>query len=139
MNDDSCFCDTGDGPDFYSREVRTRSPRATKPLKCYECHYSIRPGDRYERVWAKWPDDDAPRAVPTCPRCLALREYVEAHVPCFCWEHGNMLDAARDTVEDYAWEAPGLLFGFLRLLIAVEGRRRPPRAGPRCATAPHAP
>ncbi len=122
--DDYCYCDYGDPPLMYSAGMRTRSSRAQKAIKCYECHLPILSGDRYERVWAKWPDDDAPRAICTCPRCLALREYVEAHMPCFCWQHGYMLESARDTVDEYAHEAPGLRFRFWRLMVAVFGGSR---------------
>jgi len=123
MNDD-CYCYyDGESPVFYTKELRTRSARATKTLKCYECHRPILAGDHYERVWAKYPGDDAPKAIGTCPRCLAVRDYVEAHVPCFCWLHGDMLEDARETIRGYFHEAPGLKFGFLRLLSAVCQRK----------------
>jgi hypothetical protein len=121
-----CYCDY-ERPDLYAVEVRTRSTRARTLLKCYECHKPINQGDRYERVWARWAGDDVCGAIATCPRCLALREYVTTHVPCFCWFHGGMLDDARDTVDTYAHEAPGLWFGYLRRLVAVEGRKHPGR------------
>jgi hypothetical protein len=55
----------------------------------------------------------------TCCRCLAVREYVKAHVPCFCWLHHSMLDDARDTIESYAHELPGMFMAYGRLRVAV--------------------
>ncbi|MGB5566107.1 MAG: hypothetical protein WBN93_07210, partial [Acidimicrobiia bacterium] len=49
----------------------------------------------------------------TCVYCLAVRDAVTARIPCFCWEHGNMLDSALN----YADDAPGLRFTVLRLLV----------------------
>lgn len=111
-----CFCDF-ERPSFYAKSERG----ARKAHRCYECARAILPGERYEHTVAKY--DGTLQAMKTCGRCLALRDWVQAHVPCFCWLHGSMLDDARETVDQYWQEAPGLLFGYLRRRVAV--RRAP--------------
>ena len=58
----------------------------------------------------------------TCERCLDVREFVAAHVPCFCWAHFNLIDDCRETVEEYAHETVGLYFGAHRRIIRAERR-----------------
>jgi len=58
----------------------------------------------------------------TCERCLAVREFVQAHVPCFCWAHYNLLDDSRETADYYAHETVGLFFGTQRRIIMAERR-----------------
>jgi hypothetical protein len=91
--------------------------------KCDECGRSITPGERYERVFLVY--DGRSATYKTCCRCLDLREYVKAHVPCLCWTHGVGNDDALEAAHEYAHEAPGLLFGAYRRLVAIQGRRRP--------------
>lgn len=108
----SCYCDH-EPPTVYRKAEHT----ARKPHKCYECARQIAAGERYERVFAIW-DDDA-KSVATCRHCVAIRDWVVAHVPCTCWAHGNMLDDVHYAVEKYWHEAPGLLFGYLRRRAAL--------------------
>lgn len=103
-----CYCDYDYTYDAYV--VSTH--KARKPNKCYECHHPIRPGERYERVFTLY--DGRVQIARTCTRCLNLREWVQAHVPCFCWAHGNMIEDAISTAEKYAHESPGLMFSVLR-------------------------
>ncbi|MBK1732901.1 hypothetical protein [Thiococcus pfennigii] len=65
-----------------------------------------------------------PDTFDTCSRCLALRDYVEAHVPCLCWQHGHMREDCIETARAYAPEAPGLLFGAWRREIAIARHAR---------------
>lgn len=85
--------------------------------RCTECDSTIHPGERYERVFGVWERD--PGVVRTCPRCLDLRDFVAAHVPCFCWSHGNTREDALATARAFAAEAPGLLFGALRREVTI--------------------
>lgn len=110
-----CFCD-GEPPEFY-RAAMVHKPRAQH--KCDECRGVIPIGEPHERVAAKL--DGHFMTYRTCSRCLAIREYVTAHVPCFCWAHGSLLEDARNTVDAYWPQAPGLFFGYGRL--AVKQRR----------------
>jgi hypothetical protein len=109
----ACYCDY-EQPTVYRSSERV----ARKEHKCYECHRTIRPGERYERVFAIW--DGAANNVCTCHHCLELRRWVVAHVPCSCWAHGNMLEDLRDDVDDYWAQAPGLLMGWLRRRAAAK-------------------
>jgi hypothetical protein len=111
----NCSCDY-DCPEFYVAEHR----RARTAHRCDECQRSIEPGERYEHVRGKW--DGQVGSFDTCTRCLALREWVAAHVPCFCWAHGNLLDDAIETARAYADQAPGLLFGAYRRELAIRNR-----------------
>ena len=107
------YCDC----DSYSYPYRTEARKAAKEHRCYECGAKIAIGDRYEYATGKcegsWFD------ARTCCRCEALREFVVAHVPCACFSHGNMLEEARNEVEEYRHELPGMGMAFGRLLIAV--------------------
>lgn len=107
-----CECDY-EPADVYSASIRV----ARKTHKCRECACEINPGDRYESVFMIF--DGRPHVDKTCPRCLALREWVKAHVPCFCFGHGNAREDAMNTARNWAHEAPGLLFGAYRREIAI--------------------
>lgn len=114
-----CACDY-DPATVYSSAVRT----ARKPHRCEECGSKIEPGGKYEYVFGIWEGDVS--IFKTCEACLDLRQWVKNNVPCFCWAHGNMLEDARETIEEACFRAPletaGLRFGFLRRKI--EAKRR---------------
>ncbi len=117
----SCFCDY-DLPIFYRKSTYV----AASVHRCEECGKAIQSGDAYEYVAAKW--EDGLDVLKTCPMCLDLRQWVHNNVPCFCWAHGNMLDDARECIEDAWFRAPeetvGLRFGFARRLYAVKSQDR---------------
>lgn len=112
-----CVCDY-EQPSIYNR---TEVKAARKEHKCEECRRTIRPGESYELVFGMW--EGEARMYKTCGHCLALREWVKAHVPCFCWAHGNIRDDALQTAQSYAHEAPGLLFGAYRREVAIRRAR----------------
>lgn len=113
---DACYCDY-ESPSVF----REGTCKARKHHKCGECGSTIQPGETYEHVWGIW--GGCPETYKTCPRCLELRKYVTAHVPCFCLEYGNMLEGATETLREYAYEAPGLWFGGARLLVNINKLR----------------
>jgi hypothetical protein len=113
----SCSCDY-DMPEFYTARIHT----ARKQHKCSECGCKINPGERYENVFGGWCGEvDNPK---TCCRCLDLREYVKAHVPCFCFAHHNVHEDAMETAREWSHEAAGLLFGAYRRMIAINRERQ---------------
>lgn len=105
----SCGCDSYSYP--YRAEVR----RAKKAHWCAECGRKIEPGERYEYATGKCEGDWFD--CHTCPQCLNLREFVVAHVPCVCIEHGNANETLLEAAQEFAHEAPGLLFGTYRLYV----------------------
>ncbi len=107
-----CYCDY-EPNEFYSAYER----KARKPHKCGECFKSIPVGEVYEYVSAKC--DGAMWDSKTCARCLALRKYVEAHLPCFCRMHGSVLDDADEAMKEYAHQVPGMRMEYGRLRVAV--------------------
>lgn len=107
-----CDCDFDEAWKVYAKTVRT----ARKVHVCRECHGRVQPGEKYEHVVAIY---DSVDVFKTCARCLALRDWVTAHVPCFCWYHDEMIEAAMETCQNYAHEAPGLLFGAWRRRVAI--------------------
>lgn len=111
----SCFCDY-ESPEFYSKHTK----KARVRHQCFECCHAISPGEMYEYVVGKW-DGDL-QVHKTCNRCVSLREHISAHVPCFCWAHGNMLDDARETVRSLPLEAigSGLMFELGRMAVAIK-------------------
>lgn len=111
-----CYCDY-EMPSVYA----VMQPTARKSHRCSECHGEIAPGERYERVFGVW--DGHHDVFRTCPRCLALREWVKAHVPCFCWAHGNIREDAIETAREFGRQAPGLLFGAYRREVAIRRGR----------------
>jgi hypothetical protein len=115
-----CYCDY-EPPSAYSARVVT----ARKGHACEECGRLIEPGEQYERAGGVW--EDEPRTYKTCRHCLALRSWIEAHIPCFCWAHGNMIQDARGTLEaltDETSDTAGVLFGAGRRLVAIRRERQ---------------
>ena len=111
-----CSCDY-EPAQFYCAQIR----KARKEHRCEECGEKIIPGSKYEYVSGKW--DSYVNEFKTCERCVNLRVWVKNNVPCFCWCHGNMLEDARETIEEARYRAPdetaGLMFGFLRRRYAA--------------------
>lgn len=116
---DCCDCDAADI--YNAARVQAR-----KRYTCSECHRAIDQGQRYEYVFGVW--EGSPAVFRTCARCLSIRDWVAANLPCFCWAHGNVLNDARAAVDGACWWAPdetvGLRFGFLRRLFAAGLCRR---------------
>jgi hypothetical protein len=108
-----CYCDYDEPYRLYAKTER----KARKVHVCRECHCRIQPGEKYEHVTGI---ADAVEVFKTCARCIALRDWVEAHVPCFCWQHDEMVSAAIETCQHYAHEAPGLLFGAYRRQVLIK-------------------
>lgn len=115
MSYDDCYCDYGDPPTFFTEVKYT----ARIQHKCSECCGPIHPKEQYERVVGKWDGDVS--MYKTCCRCLALREHLKAHVRCFCWNFGDMLNEARNAVDNLPVEAEGtgLYFELGRLAVAI--------------------
>lgn len=110
-----CFCDY-DPPQFYSAST----PKARKVHRCAECGRAISAGEDYERVVGKW--DGSVSVFKTCCRCMALRQHLKAHVPCFCWAHGNLLSDAIEEWQHLEHDAAGsgLMFELGRLALAIK-------------------
>ena len=63
-----------------------------------------------------------------CCRCIALRDWVQAHVPCLCWAHGSMIEDSLGEIDmRYRAEAPGLYFGAMRRYVAIRRHQRATR------------
>lgn len=108
----ACYCDY-DAPTLYTR----RMVKSRKAHRCTECGCTIGHADAYERTEALW--EGQFETYKTCARCCALRKWVLAHVPCFCWAHQNLLDGARETIDEYKHECPGLWFGWARQYVVI--------------------
>lgn len=111
----SAFCEC----DFYGySEFCTSSTRkARKQHYCDECSSTILPGEVYEYAAGK--QDGDMWVSKTCPRCLALVEWIRAHVPCYCRAYGDLLE---DRLQELVWQArqtPGFAFGILRRVVAI--------------------
>lgn len=109
---DDCYCDYDPATVYHVAEHAAR-----KEHRCSECFRQIKVGEPYERVFAICDGDAC--TFKTCLRCLALRKFVMAHVPCLCWTHGNVIDDCIETAEYYAHETVGLMFGALRRRILI--------------------
>jgi len=108
-----CSCDY-EPAQFYC----AAKPKARKQHKCYECAGDILPGERYERVTAKWYDFDGVQTMRTCERCYDLRTWVKNNVPCLCIMHGNQDEENDNAIDEATYRAKdetrGLRFGYLR-------------------------
>ena len=115
-----CYCDY-EAPSI----CHEATPIARKNHRCTECGRAILKGDRYEYTWGIWGGDA--QEFKTCQRCIALRDFVKAHVPCLCDVLGGLIEECMETARGYAHEAPGLLFGAYRRQVLI---RRGPRVTP---------
>src|SRR5574341_1066459 len=109
-----CACDY-DVSDFYSSASRV----ARKAHRCYECGRTIQIGERY--LYASGKCEGAMWSAHTCVQCLAVVEWIRAHVPCFCWAHGGLYE----NLQDMIWDARtlGFDFGLLRRIVLVKRAR----------------
>lgn len=98
---------------------------ARKDHKCSECQRTIKAGESYEFVFGI--ADGEGCTYKTCSHCLALREWIKAHIPCFCWAYTMMREDAINTAHAAANEAPGLLFGAYRREVAIRRAREAQR------------
>lgn len=112
-----CFCDYDPADVYSARSVKA----ARKPHKCDECFTEIHIGESYELVFGVW--EGNPSTFKTCCRCLALRQFVQSNVKCFCWAHGNIIQDALDTADQYYEQGNGLLFGALRRKVLIDRNR----------------
>lgn len=94
---------------------------ARKDHKCSECRRTIKAGESYEFIFGIGEGEG--QTFKTCTHCIALREWVKAHVPCFCWAFTQMREYALETAQAAAHEAPGLLFGAYRREVAIRRAR----------------
>lgn len=109
-----CVCDYEPAEVYSASRIKC----ARKDHKCDECFRRIARGESYESVWAIW--EGEPTTFKTCCRCLALREFVQQNVKCFCWAHGNMIEDAMGCADEYYEQGNGLLFGAYRRKILIE-------------------
>lgn len=109
-----CYCDYEPATIYQARSVKA----ARKQHKCEECGRTIEIGQPYEYVFGIW--DGCEGEFKTCRFCCDLRQWVQNNIPCFCWAHGNMIQDAKDAIEDAyrraRGEVTGVQFGFLRRL-----------------------
>lgn len=109
-----CYCDY-EPAQVYRSDTR----KARKQYRCYECGGIILPSEVHEYHFGVFCGD--PFTGRTCSRCVAIREWMQINVPCFCWAHGNMIDDARTTAQDAYEQAgdevAGLRFGLLRRIV----------------------
>jgi hypothetical protein len=112
----TCGCDY-ERPEFYRAVIR----KARKVHCCTECGGKIKHSEYYEAVAGKWEGEFY--TFNTCSLCLSLRAYTVDNIPCACWVHGNMLEDCGESINEYAHELPGMLFGYYRKLIAIRRNR----------------
>ncbi len=123
---DFCYCDSWSSPYFADWRV------VRKPHKCCECRGKIIAGERAYYTRGKcegdWWDGY------TCAKCQDLLDYVRAHVPCFCYthgdawgqcSHGNIRESNLGMAAEYANKTlPGFAFSVGRRLVGIYGKRR---------------
>lgn len=111
---ESCYCDYGEQASVYQKKLVC----ARKAHRCYECPGIIAKGDTHECVRSLY--EGRWSIARTCPRCLDVRQYMEAHAPCFCWMHGSMLDDARETLKEYGHVCSGFFIGGMKRILRAE-------------------
>lgn len=119
MNYD-CYCDYDPPSVFSSKTVKAR-----KPHRCDECPRIIKPGESYLYTFGVW--DGYASSWNTCADCTEIQRWVSINIPCFCWSYGNMLNDAKEAIEEAYHragdEVRGVMFGFLRKLIKARRAR----------------
>jgi hypothetical protein len=105
--DMTCYCDY-EPAEFYHRET----PIASKKHACYDCGCTIKPGEKYERVNAKW--DGVIVTAKTCPDCVAIRSAL-MDMDCFCWSHGGLLEDVTTQFQEADFQ-PGMRYAYLRIV-----------------------
>lgn len=115
----SCDCDY-ERPEFF----RQAKHKAVKQHRCSECRSVILPGETYELNSGKW--DGRFEAYKMCPRCAAVRDHIQAHVPCFCWAFGHLLQDVSYTLDGMlpSIRGSGLLFEIGRMVVAIRRHRQ---------------
>jgi hypothetical protein len=114
MTYDACSCDF-DPPEF----SETRTVKARKPHRCYECRGPIDPGESYQKTAGKWDGDFC--EFKTCALCAELRQWARISVPCFCWTYGELHENVSDMVSEVRADVPtGFVFEWGRRMIAIE-------------------
>ena len=115
-----CYCD-----DFDTVDMHTRSTcKVRKACVCRECRRDIAAGEmaRSDSYFfeGKWYRDR------TCSDCVALEEWIAAHVPCFnyCLPFGALFDQADEAIADLWRETVGLKFGYLRRKLKIMNRAK---------------
>lgn len=93
---DECYCDY-DPPIYYHK---TNVAMARDIHECGECGSAILPGESYERVRALWDRYEGPKTFNTCAWCRHMREWIEAHIPCFCFAHGGLFALVREELDN---------------------------------------
>jgi hypothetical protein len=113
-----CYCDY-DPPSVFS----SKSVTARKKHLCDECCRPINAGERYLYSFGVW--EGYASSHYTCSHCQEIQKFVSISIPCFCWAYGNMIDDAKEAIQEAYFragdEVRGLATGFLRRVIA--GRR----------------
>jgi hypothetical protein len=115
--DSFCECDYDGAIDFYSTTIR----KARKRHRCSECNGAIIPGETYEYAAGK--QEEEMWDAKTCARCLALIDWIKAHVPCYCRMHGDLFEERLQYLVEDARQTPGFAFGMLRRIVAVKRHR----------------
>ena len=108
-----CVCDSNTYP-YFERERTAR-----KQHRCYECGGKIEPGTKHLNIGGLCEGEWWHGRI--CPPCWDTFKWVQAHIPCVCFHWGNMTEELTEICREACHQAPGLLFGFYRRLIA--GRR----------------
>ena len=118
-----CECDSDGYSSFYTAQRR----KARKQHRCLECNAPILPGETYEYAAGK--SEGGMWDAKTCAACLALVDWIKAHVPCYCRMHGDLYEDRLHDLVNQAAQTPGFAFGMLRRVVAAkrnkEERSRP--------------
>lgn len=119
-----CYCDA-ERPTLF---VKTDPVARTRHV-CTECRGWVEPGERYQRVTGVW--DGFFSVYKTCPDCVALIDYIEAHLPCYCRLFQGLHETAREDLQYLVSEADypaGMGMETGRLLVRCRRRARARRA-----------
>ena len=110
-----CYCDY-EMPEF----LREKMVTARVAHRCCECTSTILPSEQYELVTGKWAGEMGVHK--TCAECVKLRDYVTAHVPCFCWAYENLYEDATEILREYCHHVPGMAMEAGRMLVNMRRR-----------------
>ena len=94
-----CYCDYETGPSFFKDETR----HAAKEHQCSECPGLIHVGEKYIYSFGIW--DGFGQSFYWCKHCVAVKDWVTAHLPCFCFSYGGLHDDVGALLQEISFQA----------------------------------
>ena len=100
--------------DEFAEEISRETPTARKAHRCGECGRAVEPGERYERIVAKWDGDLT--VSKTCSHCVRARRWLERECGGFVYTEvaDELAEHWQESAEYRTKELRALIMGMRR-------------------------